>query len=117
VAEAEAVADRGEARHGARRFRARGAQRDRRARACGPPGLPVGAFEKATSGAASRPGDVLHALDGTTIEMVNTNAEGRLVLADCRAAQRVPSALVDVATLTCTALGFTYAALFVNNED
>jgi leucyl aminopeptidase len=52
----------------------------------------------------------------------HTNAEGRLVLADCLAYARREGAerLVDVATLTCgavTALGFTHAALFVNNED
>jgi leucyl aminopeptidase len=57
-----------------------------------------------------------------TIEMVNTDADGRLVLADCLASARREAAerLVNVATLTCgavTALGFTCAALFVNNED
>jgi leucyl aminopeptidase len=80
------------------------------------------ASENAIGGVARRPGDVLHALDGTTIEMVNTDAEGRLVRARCLADAPREGAerLVDVATLTCgavTALGLTYAALFVNNED
>jgi leucyl aminopeptidase len=53
----------------------------------------VGATEHAIGGAARRPGDVLHALDGMTIEMVNTHAEGRLMLADCLASRgaRLPS--------------------------
>jgi leucyl aminopeptidase len=82
----------------------------------------VGATENSIDGAAMRPGDVLRALDGTTIEMVNTDAEGRLVLADCLAYARREGAerLVDVATLTggaVAALGWTYAALFANDES
>jgi leucyl aminopeptidase len=82
----------------------------------------VGATENAIGGGAMRPGDVLHAMDGTTIEMVNTDAEGRLVLADCLAYARREGAerLVDVATLTggaVTALGWTYAALFASDEE
>jgi leucyl aminopeptidase len=81
----------------------------------------VGATENSIDGAAMRPGDVLRALDGTTIEMVNSDAEGRLVLADCLVHARREGAerLVDVATLTggaVSALGWTYAALFANDE-
>jgi leucyl aminopeptidase len=81
----------------------------------------VGATENALGGAAMRPGDVLRAFDGTTIEMVNSDAEGRLILADCLAYARREGAerLVDVATLTggaVTALGWTFAALFANDE-
>jgi leucyl aminopeptidase len=82
----------------------------------------VGATENTISGQAVKPGDVVRAMTGTTIEVNNTDAEGRLVLCDCLAyaieegAQR----LVDVATLTggvVTALGSTYAGLFANDED
>ncbi|RMF72971.1 MAG: leucyl aminopeptidase [Acidobacteria bacterium] len=62
--------------------------------------------ENAVSGNAIRPGDVLTALDGTTIEIVNTDAEGRLVLADAVALARREGAthVVDAATLTGAAL-------------
>lgn len=54
------------------------------------------------SGRATRPGDVLHTLDGTTVEVLNTDAEGRLVLADgiAAASREHPDLIVDVATLT-----------------
>lgn len=54
------------------------------------------------SGRATRPGDVLRLLDGTTVEVLNTDAEGRLVLADglVAASRTYPDAIVDVATLT-----------------
>jgi leucyl aminopeptidase len=54
------------------------------------------------SGRATRPGDVLRMLDGTTVEVLNTDAEGRLVLADglVAASRTRPDAIVDVATLT-----------------
>jgi len=54
------------------------------------------------SGRATRPGDVLRMLDGTTVEVLNTDAEGRLVLADglVAASRTHPDAIVDVATLT-----------------
>jgi leucyl aminopeptidase len=82
----------------------------------------LGATENLPSGSAVKPGDIVTALDGTTIEVNNTDAEGRLVLADClsyalhQGAQR----LVDVATLTggvVVALGSTYAGLLCNDED
>jgi leucyl aminopeptidase len=62
----------------------------------------VAATENMPSGTAIHPGDVLVARNGTTIEVLNTDAEGRLVLADalCLAAEEEPGAIVDVATLT-----------------
>lgn len=81
----------------------------------------VGATENMPSGRAMRPSDVLTAMDGTTIEVVNTDCEGRLVLADCLAhavslgAERV----VDVATLTgamASFFGTTYAGLLANDD-
>ncbi len=58
--------------------------------------------ENMLSGSAMRPGDVLTMCDGTTVEVLNTDAEGRLVLADAliRATQQQPDVIVDVATLT-----------------
>lgn len=58
--------------------------------------------ENMPSGRATRPGDVLRMLDGTTVEVLNTDAEGRLVLADglVAASREHPDLLVDVATLT-----------------
>ena len=81
----------------------------------------VGATENMTGPAAMRIGDILTASDGTTIEMNNADAEGRLVLADCIAhARRLGcEAIVDVATLTgavVTALGSTYAG-FMSSDD
>jgi leucyl aminopeptidase len=78
--------------------------------------------ENMPGGSASRPGDVVRAMNGRSIEILNTDAEGRLVLADAVAfaEQRfAPSAIVDVATLTgavSTALGDEYAGLFSRNE-
>ena len=90
-------------------------------------GLPVrvvaviGATENMPSGSATRPGDIVRSLAGTTIEINNTDAEGRLVLADCLAWAREQGAerLVDLATLTgaiVVALGSTHAGL-VSNDD
>jgi leucyl aminopeptidase len=81
----------------------------------------VGAAENMISGRASRPGDIVTALDGTTIEMLNTDAEGRLVLGDCITYARREGAgrLIDIATLTgaaVTALGSAHAALFANED-
>ncbi|MBH5333281.1 leucyl aminopeptidase [Streptomyces pactum] len=58
--------------------------------------------ENMPSGSATRPGDVLRMYGGTTVEVLNTDAEGRLVLADAlvRAGEEQPDAIVDVATLT-----------------
>jgi leucyl aminopeptidase len=62
----------------------------------------VPAAENMPSGSATKPGDVVKALNGKTIEVINTDAEGRLILADaiCYAKQQGLSPLVDVATLT-----------------
>ena len=70
-----------------------------------------------------RPGDILTAMSGKTIEVVNTDAEGRLVLADALwyAQQRFkPKFLIDLATLTgaiSIALGQDHAGMFSNNDD
>jgi leucyl aminopeptidase len=81
----------------------------------------IGATENLPSGHAVKPGDIVRALDGTTVEINNTDAEGRLVLADCISYARREGAerLVDVATLTggiVVALGSTYAGLMSNDE-
>ena len=77
--------------------------------------------ENMPGGRAIKPGDVLSARSGATIEVLNTDAEGRLVLADalCLAAELEPDAIVDVATLTgaaTVALGSGIAALFGNDD-
>ncbi|WP_372791329.1 leucyl aminopeptidase [Paraconexibacter sp.] len=82
----------------------------------------VGATENMPSGRSMKPGDVVTAMNGTTIEINNTDAEGRLVLADCltHAVNEGAERLVDVATLTgaiVTALGSTYAGVMSNDDD
>jgi leucyl aminopeptidase len=78
----------------------------------------LGLAENAIGGEAQRPSDVVRTVDGTTVEVVDTDAEGRLVLADCLAwtAKRFsPRAVIDLATLTgsiITALGHHRAGLF-----
>jgi leucyl aminopeptidase len=81
----------------------------------------VGATENLPSGTAVKPGDIVRALDGTTIEINNTDAEGRLVLADCLtyAVREGAKRIIDLATLTggiVTALGHTYAGLMSNDD-
>jgi leucyl aminopeptidase len=80
----------------------------------------VGAVENMPGGGAMRPGDIVRALDGTTIEINNPDAEGRLVLADCLThARRLGcEQLIDLATLTIIdmALGSTFAAV-VSSDD
>ncbi len=81
----------------------------------------VPATENMLSGHATRPGDVIRAADGTTIEINNTDAEGRLILADALLHARSAGAthLLDLATLTGTievALGNYYAGLFGNDD-
>ncbi|MBX3027608.1 leucyl aminopeptidase [bacterium] len=76
----------------------------------------IACAENMPSGSAMRPGDVLRACDGTTIEVLNTDAEGRLVLADALAyaARQRPDCIIDFATLTAvvrTALGPRCAAV------
>jgi leucyl aminopeptidase len=81
----------------------------------------VGATENMPSGRAVKPGDVVRASNGTTIEVNNTDAEGRLVLADCLAHAVAHGAdrIVDLATLTgaiVSAFGSTYAGLMSNDD-
>ena len=82
----------------------------------------VGLTENMPSGAAMRPGDVIKSLSGQTIEVLNTDAEGRLVLADVLwyAQDRFhPTATVDLATLTgaiIVGLGHEFAGLFSNDD-
>ena len=73
-------------------------------------------------GDATRPGDVLTIRNGKTVEVLNTDAEGRLVLADALslASEAKPDAIIDLATLTgavMVALGPKYAGLMGNNDD
>ncbi len=83
----------------------------------------VGLAENMPSGDAFRPGDIIKSMAGKTIEILNTDAEGRLILADCLTyIQRTykPRILVDLATLTgamMVALGFDYCGSFVNRDD
>jgi len=83
----------------------------------------IGLVENMPSGTAQRPGDIVAAMSGTTIEVLNTDAEGRMVLADCLwyAQDRFkPKALVNLATLTgavMVALGKEHAGLFSNNNE
>lgn len=83
----------------------------------------VGLVENMPDGRATRPGDVIRSMKGDTVEVINTDAEGRLVLADVLwyAAQRfAPSAMVDLATLTgaiVVSLGHHNAGLFSNDDD
>jgi leucyl aminopeptidase len=82
----------------------------------------IGATENMIGASAMRPGDIVSAFDGTTVEINNTDAEGRLVLADCIAYARREGcdAVVDVATLTggvVVALGSVYAGLMANDDD
>ena len=82
----------------------------------------IPATENLPSGTALKPGDVLKALNGKTIEVISTDAEGRLILADALSyAQKIGlSPLIDLATLTgaCrVALGTLYSGLFGNDQD
>ena len=82
----------------------------------------VPATENMPSGTATRPGDVVRHLNGTTVEVINTDAEGRLILADALtycARDLGADRLIDVATLTgavVVALGSTYAGLLSNDD-
>jgi leucyl aminopeptidase len=82
----------------------------------------VGLVENMPSGTAQRPGDVVTSASGQTIEVINTDAEGRLVLADALwyvQDKFKPRAVIDLATLTgaiLIALGHEYAGLFCNDD-
>ncbi|MEV0229154.1 leucyl aminopeptidase [Nonomuraea sp. NPDC050786] len=90
-------------------------------------GLPVNAVgylclaENLPSGTAQRPSDVIHSYSGKTVEVLDTDAEGRLVLMDgiARAAEDQPDLIVDVATLTgaqIVALGWRTAGVMANDD-
>ncbi|MBK18006.1 MAG: leucyl aminopeptidase [Rhodospirillaceae bacterium] len=82
----------------------------------------VGLVENMPSSTAQRPGDVVKTMSGQTIEVINTDAEGRLVLADamwwCQKMFK-PHTIIDLATLTgaiIISLGYHHAGLFANND-
>jgi leucyl aminopeptidase len=81
----------------------------------------VPATENMPGGKATKPGDIVKAMNGKTIEVINTDAEGRLILADglCYAAKLGATKIVDVATLTgacVVALGHAAAAVVTNDD-
>ena len=82
----------------------------------------MGLTENMPSGSAQRPGDIVTSMSGQTIEILNTDAEGRLVLADAlwyTQSRFKPQAMIDLATLTgaiVVSLGSEYAGLFSNND-
>jgi leucyl aminopeptidase len=82
----------------------------------------IGIVENMPAGNAQRPGDIVKSMSGQTIEIINTDAEGRLVLADVLYyvnTRYKPQFIIDLATLTgaiMVALGQEYAGLFANNE-
>ena len=82
----------------------------------------IGLVENMPDGKAQRPGDIVKSMSGQTIEIINTDAEGRLVLADViwyTAKRFKPKFMVDLATLTgaiVVALGHEYAGLFANDD-
>jgi leucyl aminopeptidase len=83
----------------------------------------VPATENMPSGTATRPGDIITQLNGKTVEITNTDAEGRLILADALTycvRELGASRVVDIATLTgavIIALGSTYAGLVANDDE
>ncbi|KJS20426.1 MAG: aminopeptidase A [Hoeflea sp. BRH_c9] len=83
----------------------------------------IGLVENMPDGAAQRPGDIVRSMSGQTIEIINTDAEGRLVLCDaltyCQERFK-PAIMINLATLTgavIVALGHHHAGLFSNNDD
>ncbi len=83
----------------------------------------IGLVENMPDGNAQRPGDIVRTMSGQTIEIINTDAEGRLVLADVLHYVNTkfkPQFMIDLATLTgaiMVALGQEYAGLFSNNDE
>ena len=83
----------------------------------------LGLVENMPDGAAQRPGDVVMSLSGQSVEILNTDAEGRLVLADClwyTQERFKPKFMLDLATLTgamIVALGLEYAGVFSNSDE
>jgi len=83
----------------------------------------IGLVENMPSSNAQRPGDVVKTMSGQTIEVINTDAEGRLVLADalwwCQKTHK-PHTMIDLATLTgaiIVSLGHHHAGVFANNDE
>ncbi len=81
----------------------------------------IPATENAINGKAQKPGDIVKAMNGTTIEVLNTDAEGRLILADALSYAETlqPQAIIDIATLTgaCMgALGYANSGLFTRSD-
>ena len=83
----------------------------------------MGLVENMPDGKAMRPGDVVTTMSGQTVEVLNTDAEGRLVLCDALTwvqKEHDPVAIVDLATLTgamIISLGFEYGGMFANDND
>ena len=83
----------------------------------------IGVVENMPSGHAQRPGDIVKTMSGQTVEIINTDAEGRLVLSDVvhyTQTKYKPTCMIDLATLTgaiVVALGDEYAGLFSNNQQ
>jgi leucyl aminopeptidase len=83
----------------------------------------VGLVENMPDGMAQRPGDIVTSMSGQTIEVLNTDAEGRLVLCDVMTyaqQKHAPKAMIDLATLTgaiIISLGHEYAGLFSNSDE
>jgi len=83
----------------------------------------IGLVENMPDGKAQRPGDIVNSMSGQTIEIINTDAEGRLVLADVlwhTQAEFKPKFMINLATLTgaiLVALGHEHAGLFSNNDE
>jgi leucyl aminopeptidase len=83
----------------------------------------VGLVENMPDGRAQRPGDIVKSLDGTTIEVINTDAEGRMVLADVLTYTQTefdPKVIINLATLTgaiIVGLGHEKAGYFSNNDQ
>jgi leucyl aminopeptidase len=81
----------------------------------------IPAVENMPSGSSYRPGDILHTMSGKTIEVLNTDAEGRIILADALtyAEKYKPMLVIDIATLTgaaAVALGLRASAIFTKEE-
>ena len=81
----------------------------------------LGIAENMPSGSAIKPGDIIKVYKGKTVEVLNTDAEGRLILADCigLASDLMPNCIIDIATLTgavISALGYEASAILGNNQ-
>jgi leucyl aminopeptidase len=82
----------------------------------------IATCENMPSGTATKPGDIVKSMSGQTIEILNTDAEGRLILCDALTYSRrfEPKAVIDIATLTgacVVALGSQYSGLFSNDDE